>query len=69
MSQNVPGDVGNWANTLFSWSAPSLPKFFVLRACFALSVSGALTVRQVQALLAPNYRWLDPQQSFQKYRL
>jgi hypothetical protein len=39
---------------------------FVLRACFALSVSGALTVRQVQALLAPNYRWLDPQQSFQK---
>jgi hypothetical protein len=34
---------------------------FVLRACFALSVSGGLTDRQVQALLAPNYRWLDPQ--------
>jgi hypothetical protein len=39
---------------------------FVLRACFALSVSGALTVRQMQALLAPNYRWLAPQEPFQK---
>ena len=33
---------------------------FVLRACFALSVSGGLTDRQV--LLAPNYRWLDQQE-------
>jgi hypothetical protein len=39
---------------------------FVSRACFALSVSVALTDRQVQALHAPNYRWLDPQQPFQK---
>jgi hypothetical protein len=37
---------------------------FVLRACFALSVSGALTV----ALLAPHYRWLDPQQRSKKDR-
>ncbi len=41
---------------------------FVSRACFALSVSGALIDRQVQALLAPNYRWLDPQQRSKKNR-
>jgi hypothetical protein len=29
-------------------------------------VSRALTDRRAQALLAPNYRWLDPQQPFQK---
>jgi hypothetical protein len=32
-------------------------------------VSCALTDRQVQALLAPNYRWLDPQQRSKKDRL
>jgi hypothetical protein len=37
------------------------PSAFVSRAYFALSVSGALTDRRSQALLAPNYRWLDPQ--------
>jgi hypothetical protein len=61
MSQNVLGDVGNWANTLLSWSATSRPQLlFCVRACFALSVSGGLTDRQV--LLAPNYRWLDQQE-------
>jgi hypothetical protein len=35
---------------------------FVSRACFAAFVSRALTDRQVQALPAPSYRWLDPQQ-------
>jgi hypothetical protein len=40
--------------------------FACVRACFALSVSGVLIDRQVQVLLASNYRWLDPQQPFQK---
>ena len=33
MSQNVLGDVGNWANTLLSWSATSRPRLlFCVRA-------------------------------------
>jgi len=39
---------------------------FVLCASFALSVLAALTDRQVQKLLAPNYHWLDLKQPFQK---
>jgi hypothetical protein len=36
------------------------PSAFVSRVSFALSVSVALTDRPAQALLAPNYRWLEP---------
>jgi hypothetical protein len=45
------------------------PSAFVSRVCFALSVSGALTDRRAQALLAPNYRWLDRQQRSKNDRL